>query len=459
MIRSVLEILTFSHFRMVDDKRYGLRDISGNYVADSYRRRLENLTTGFLRLGKDGEPEIVPCKMAKFSQRDLKSWWGLGEEISIFENGSSVKNKYRRWEEHCNQHNLPKPLEISFDSSDGIVSQIATGPLVGFPVFTGQISVDRWENDRAGNRRLRPGKHNDFMFYDRREKDCFKLADIDPSAWRDFLFIHCDDAKKPGNMSWPGFWKSLFWGRQEVPVFYIREANRLQIGLAFMPKLAGDFSTYDMIGHTNPKHLENFPDFACLIFGTVGPKPDDCIKGRVFIEPAIVDGACAITTQNPTILSSPKPSYFPNYIRQTNLDTSAPSYAKLRPHKQYATYIKTPTHKNQELRGWKRYPPRPDGEIAIQEPQGEQRANNAIQIRLHTIDKGAKFTGGLVFHNLRPVELGALYWAMTFGDNPKCRHGLGMGKSFGFGQVGLTINQDATVIKPNRKLAVNPTLV
>ncbi|HPJ27233.1 MAG TPA: hypothetical protein PLA80_13895 [Synergistaceae bacterium] len=42
-------------------------------------------------------------------------------------------------------------------------------------------------------------------------------------------------------------------------------------------------------------------------------------------------------------------------------------------------------------------------------------------------------------HNLRPYELGALYWAITWGGDANLRHSLGMGKPLGYGSVTLSI--------------------
>jgi hypothetical protein len=60
-----------------------------------------------------------------------------------------------------------------------------------------------------------------------------------------------------------------------------------------------------------------------------------------------------------------------------------------------------------------------------------------------------RFSGRLVFHNLRPAELGALLWTLDFGGNQACRHSLGLGKPFGFGQVALLVDLTNSRIEPN----------
>lgn len=48
---------------------------------------------------------------------------------------------------------------------------------------------------------------------------------------------------------------------------------------------------------------------------------------------------------------------------------------------------------------------------------------------------GTVFTGVLRFHNLRPIELGALLASISFDNHPNCRHNIGMGKPMGYGKV------------------------
>ena len=49
--------------------------------------------------------------------------------------------------------------------------------------------------------------------------------------------------------------------------------------------------------------------------------------------------------------------------------------------------------------------------------------------------KPLHFKGQIRFHNLHPVELGALIWAITLGRNPHLRHSLGHSKAYGYGQM------------------------
>ncbi len=424
-IRNVLEIATFSRMNRIDDKRFGLRDISGRYVSASYTERVRNnVSYGFLCLDARGKPSITPCSMVRLSHRDLESWWKEKSPIFVKQR-KAVREKYRTWSQLCEKHGIRDSWAIPFQTDHKLVTQIGSGDLTGFPVLTGQIS------DATDDKSNTKGKYKDFMFHSPREQDAFIL---DNQAWRDFLFIHGDEDGKPDS-PWKGFWRERFLKRQQVPVFYIQNKDRVQVGLAYMPKLAGDFSTHDMLQHTHKDHVDNAkPDFTELLFGRVGEKPEDALKGRVYFEPAFLQGKANVDN-NPreTILNGAKPSYFPNYVYQlVNKSGNELANGKSR---QYATYIYSDGNPAPELRGWKRYPVRLPDEVRTQ-PLGDKQTTK-VQTRLHTLAEGSTFKGRLVFHNLKPQELGALLWAVQLENK---RHNLGMAKSFGYGQISIKLD-------------------
>lgn len=430
VIRSVTEIATFSRMNRIDDKRFGLRDISGAYVSASYTERVRNnVSYGFLQL-TDGKPTITPCSMVRLSHRDLESWWNETTPIFVKQR-KAVRDKYSTWSQLCKKHGIRDSWTIPFQTDYKLVTQIGSGELTGFPVLTGQIS------DATDDKPETKGKYKDFMFHSPREQDKFVL---DNQAWRDFLFIHGDEDGKPDS-PWKGFWKARFWNKQKVPVFYIQNKDRVQVGLAYMPKLAGDFSTHDMLQHTHKDHVDNTkPDFAELLFGRVSEKPEDGLKGRVYFEPAFLQGQAKVDN-NPraTILNGAKPSYFPNYVYQP-VDKSGGKLAN----QQYATYVYSAGNPAPELRGWKRYPVRPSSEV-LPQTLGD-RQTTKVQTRLHTLAKGSTFKSRLVFHNLKPQELGALLWAIQLENK---RHNLGMAKSFGYGQIHIKLDWKSAALACN----------
>jgi len=435
MLRSVVEIAGFGRMRMVDDVRPGLRDISGKYVAKSYTDKVRSkVKTGFLRLRADGGREIVPCRMVRLDHRTIEN--DTGAPKPVFEAGKNVGEKYNCWQRLCRLKKWD-PMRVHFDiGSEGHAKNLGKGEHIGYPVFTGQISDSTTKN----------GKKKDFVFFEADEKRTVPVTD---AAWRDFLYIHGDDGKDPA-MSWPGYWRARFRAGDDVPVFYLQDGGSLRIGLAYMPKLAGDFSTQDAIRHASEQHLqepgpEAGYDLADLLFGAIHSTDQNAaLRGRVSCELAKVEGNPEPEASPDTILNGPKPSYFPNYLEQKTYEGRLSGRDP-----QYATYVSSSTNKKPVIRGFKRYPARPDDKVGVQQLTPDQRENKKVQIRLHPLPAGTVFKGRIVFHNLKPEEVGALLWAMTWGGDDGLRHGIGMGKPFGFGQVRFEIDPAHSRLIPN----------
>ncbi len=434
MLRSVVEIAGFGRMRMVDDIRPGLRDISGEYVAKSYTDKVRGkVKTGFLRLRADGGREITPCRMLRLDHRTIEN--DLGAQKPVFKARQNVAEKYQRWHQLCERKGWDA-LKIRFDiGSDGLAENLERGVHTGYPVFTGQIS-DSTKNN---------GKKKDFIFFEADKSRSIRVTD---TAWRDFLYIHGDDGNDPA-MSWPGYWRARFRAGDDVPVFYLQDGDLLRIGLAYMPKLAGDFSTHDAIRCASEQHLEEPSpeagyDLADLLFGAINSDDQNsALRGRVSCELARAEENPEPQQQPDTILNGPKPSYFPNYLAQNAKD------GRLRDGVQYATYIASVANKKPVVRGFKRYPARPDEKVGVQALTPDQKDNKKVQIRLHPLPAGTVFQGRIAFHNLKPEELGALLWAMTWGGDEGLHHGIGMGKPFGFGQVRFEIDAENSRALPN----------
>ncbi len=434
MLRALVEIAGFGRMRMVDEQRPGLRDISGGYVSASYKEKVNNIRTGFLRMTEDGGQEIIPCQMKRLHHRDIEQ--ATNTRKPVFKQGMTVRKKYQEWRRLCQKMNWDE-YAVPF-SVDEHLAKPGEGSNKGFAVFTGQISDSTKDK----------GKKKDFIFYDETPE---KAIRVDTRDWRDFLFIH-EDEEPNSDRPWNDYWKSIYRNGGKVPVFYKEDNDMLRIGLAYMPRLAGDFTTLDCIRHVSTKHLDapgkgNGYDFADLLFGAVnGENQSDALRARVSVEMAISEGEPNTEAQPDTILNGPKPSYFPNYITQ-KVDRTRRSGQLTG--SQYATYMSTTSAPNPTLRGYKRYPVRPLDQTGVQQLHNDQRENKKVQVRLETLGEGARFRGRLVFHNLKHEELGLLVWALTWGGDETLRHSLGMGKPFGFGQIRVELDYGRSVLIPN----------
>lgn len=297
---------------------------------------------------------------------------------------------------------------------------------------------------QSSDSRSKGGKHRDFIFYD---PDPAGAIGVAPAVWRDFLRIHGDAETDQSRMSWPGHWRRKYRDGREIPVFYVQENNLLRIGLAYMLKLAGDFSTRDLLEHCSAAHIEtpgreNGYDLADLLFGAATHgRSGEPLRGRVACETAVAAGEARLVCHGPTVLGHPKSSYFPNYLAQP----AGPSDWTLPKGTQYVTYVSTAA--KPILRGFKRYPVRTSSELPPL-TSGQSR-NHQMQVRLYALPAQTAFQGRIVFHNLKREELGALLWALTWGGNPGLRHSLGMAKPFGFGQVSFSIDSVRSRLLPN----------
>ena len=90
----------------------------------------------------------------------------------------------------------------------------------------------------------------------------------------------------------------------------------------------------------------------------------------------------------------------------------------------------------------------------VVEVQPPASASPELKVELHPLGK-ANFESTIRLHNVMPQELGAALWALTWGGQPHLRHALGMGKSFGYGQVQATVI--GLDVRPNARASEHRT--
>jgi len=250
---------------------------------------------------------------------------------------------------------------------------------------------------------------------------------------------------------------------EDDPCLTDKDVRVAALGTSQMFKLPYDFSVREMIDHTSKAHRPDptAPDLAALIFGQVADGAGHGLKSRVSFGTAKRVTTAGDTTPSPALpLASPKASYYPCYVRQRCLDKDRPEDERRTgwlgnyngrgvmqpPGGIYATYMKGGADGDQpRLRGWKRYPAREK----TNDPNPSIKPTDASATTLNLLPEGTVFEGMLRFHNLLPAELGALVWALTWGSDPALRHGLGMGKAYGYGQVTVELLDDGAWVRRN----------
>lgn len=403
MLRNVLEIASFARFKQVGERRLGVRDISeaGNFYATAIVS--SPVHAGWLTfIGSHWQ--IHPCEFSRLHQEKLiehckvakAEWKGL----------KTSAQRYKRIgicpEMRFNREAMPKK------AGHWLAQPAPNGTHHGHVVVTGQPGKAFDEAPKA--------KKYEFVFHG----IAAQPLPVDPAVMAGFRQIHEDSDE------WRFWSENLTAGQLPlgIPVFFHKDSERVKsLGLAMMYKLPYSHSLHDAIRHTHDEHLGNqAPDLPDLIFGHLGEGECGGLRGRINIGLAsLAEGQAPDTRwEGPCILNSPKPTFYPAYIRQ---DGKGNSFRQL-------------MERQSELAGWKRYPVKA---FEMRSPEGTAASSNKVQVRLETVPEGTTFTSTLRFHNLRRVELGALLWALDFGGRQDHRHGLGMGKPFGLGQVSLSI--------------------
>ncbi len=428
MFRNVLEIASFGKMpQRVDDHRYAVRDLA-NPDPHLYRDRMTSdlgektyePKSSAAWLERDPESYkwyLVPCEFARIEHSDLSVIFG--GSLDLKRDRPSAGEKYQRWGTKSRQitfdllpdtHHPHRRGAITLVYRKVDVSTIGKGKQDGTLVFTGQPG---------------PNKHLEFVFHNTRAQE---RAPVSPELRTVFEFVHSDPSSGKPNAEW-GFWKEHLERGERVPVFYLGDISApSSMGLALMYRLAYTHSVHGMIRHTDSRHQVHFcdePDLTDLLFGYLSPKGERAgsdLKGRVHVSQARAIAAEPMEAVVATVLGGPKPGFYPNYIQQS----------------EGARAYKTFMDSDARIRGWKRYPAR---RVSQKLPDPPPKSSDEVQTRLRPLKAGARFSFKVRFHNLRPAELGALWWTLTWGEDEHLRHTIGMGKAHGMGQCCVRVTK------------------
>ena len=423
MIRNVFEIISFSKMNFVDDRKFtwrelGIPEYSQKFTVSFNDEPLVN--AGFIR-EMEGRWELYPCDYARIEQSDLDQQINKDQKIGYSNNLLSAVQKYKFWLN--NGQNIKNNFEISELKTDVFIKQCGKfrratfnvdNGIEGQLVFTGQIGPkDSFIEGEHGKRK----KHLEFVFYNITEEP----ISIDDRMKRNFILNHSDDRNKAKHKSslspneeW-GYWKVKMDKGKDIPVFWLGSRNDLKsFGLSMLYRLPLKYSVMDLINRSKPdNHKDNRIDLTECVFGY--SNSEKSLKGRVqFSHAYCTSENPTILNPDPEVLSSPKPTFYPNYLKNGDYNKNT-----------------------SQISGRKRYPVHKD--ITSRNYAENVRLDN-VGTQFKPLDKGTEFKGKIKYHNLREVELGALLVALTFYGNENILfHSLGMAKPLGYGKVKLSI--------------------
>ena len=439
-VRNVLEIMSFGRMMVDERAKFAHREWDQRELYPLQKvANQQEIHCGWLRRKSNQESyEIEDCgKPRRIHHTDLDAYFGkkvMEENFSTDGNPLFNKSKSTKEEDNSQKTMAYKYGVIREAGLEGMLENFHYAPReatetrgfancvaycegsenVGTIVMTGQSAS--WNNNLEDN----DAKIHEFVFPNVKKGS----LPFSKEEFEHFKFIYSRDKKE-----WE-FLRERLKTKRGCPIFFRVNGTKVRDwGLAFMYKLPYDRSVYETLP---PKHQkeEVEPDLAECIFGYINQKSPSgkdknthknklSLKGRVQFGHAFC--LTAEEDEEKTItLSSPKASYYPTYIRQNEKDIETNGYK---------------TYDKGQLSGWKRYVLKDN---AAPQSTGTEKTDTPIR----PLKAGATFECDITFHNLRPIELGALLSAITFHNTPECRHQLGQGKPYGFGKVRYEVLTD-----------------
>lgn len=488
MVRNVLEIAAFGRMALVDDQRTTMRDLTARtdytrhftktLASDAFQATPE---AGWLQI-VNGSVTLTPCEYARVDHRDTLSALSVGKGRGFRERiDEAIKIHGKRVRgaapvEWARPGQTPRPTDTTIAEIVQRIFLEGQDADLNTKLWVDDLSADypHSADPRTGKRKLlhyrkaskdqaslrgasssrqsgtlvftgmpSDRKHMEFFFFNPSVPE-----PVDETVLRLFRSV-CEQQEKV-SPTWK--WRDLdFSAGRPIPVFFIREGQKVrQIGLSMMFKMAGDNSVGDLIKNTG-KGIHRAPetddsiDLPTRLFGRIGPDRSrggdaQSFRGRLSFGWAVArNGTWRNGAAVRVHLQKPKPGFYPAYVRQR--DHSGVDGTRLAGKVAYRTYMdwtgKPKEH--EEIRGWKRYP-------VLTDRNPERTAPDAPALVPLVPGPNGKpiFDATLRYHNLHPVELGAVIWAVTWGGDDQLRHSIGMGKPLGWGQlkVSATLSEE-----------------
>ena len=410
MVRSVLEIMSFSKMSQFDDDTYAVRDLS---KADNFYMKQMNLIDepftqcGWLKI-VNGQYFIEDC--------------GLPQRISHKEIDKATNKKFA---EKFEKNGFEKTSEFKYNILGQTHQRVKVGEVYGSKTNAKYDKRRFCKYDQNGKeatlvvtgqptKRQNTGKMGDGKGYEFIFLDATRELQITQKVMKDFLFAYFDKRTTQPKESpdWK-YWKEKLYDGQKVPIFFQKNGTQvLHFGLSYLYKLPYKHSIKDGIKES---HFDERLDLSQTIFGYINKK--ESLKGRVQFSHFKAISNIRELNSRTEILGTPRASYYPIYVRQYNTD------------------FKTFMDGSFDIAGWKRYPIHRGSNTT----QTEDTGNGNVGTTFVPLDKGVLFKGKVRYHNLKKAEIGALLSALTFHNSKDCYHNIGMAKSLGYGKIELRI--------------------
>lgn len=436
MFRNVLEIISNSKLSQINDHRHAIRQIMRTeevVMDEGYELSQDDvkkeIQCGYLiRRGEKyyihscGKPlKIRYTNIDKKYNKDFKGEFGSLNKANIKENFANRTAAYKYG--LLSGEELEGKFEIHpLNENDKQKSWVSKFQPLQYARFSDWPENDAFDGTivligQASNYDVSTARKGEYVFRGKKSvviSDDRNRIEVSRDKIEDFKFINRDGKGESQELKDWSFWKGEI--ENGIPVFFrVKETKGakevLDFGLSFSYKQPAKYTTKDLL----PKYSERM-DLAEAIFGSIAKNTEN--KGRVFIGHAFcINNNPKLKDKVKVTLGSPKSSFTPFYLKQYGKDGKT---------NKFNTY-----NTGGELRGFKKYPIK--NKIYSHEGESEKMQSYFIPL-----DKGNEFIAKIRFHNLRPIELGALLSAITLNDTNNTFHNLGYAKPLGYGQIKIS---------------------
>jgi len=477
MIRAVLEILSYAHLGAYDDQRFSVRDYDAKTWQDIQKAAAQNRPgrlppplAGWLSSNpKEDTYHLTPCEQIDVPIAGLAVALGISEERW---HCMSLHERHRRL--------LAKGLAGEIDL--GRVSPSLAGRR-GTLVVAGLIKSEVERRNGKGGEKTNKAKEVAFL-----ATSDARPWPIAKEAFKSFEAIQVKDGNShrgDPEENW-SFWKPQL--EKGVPVFYrgspslaaaspVPTPDKFFMALTRLMRVPHRLTVGAVLKETQPPLQPARLDFVEALFGRVPDEDDDNKvtkpQGRQRAWRSRVRFGMATLAENKqeillearqAVTMRPRPSFYPFYLRPDPgatavmhpVDWSSPQ-AHLAGRKRYPPRNQVADLPHAERKAPRQGRAEPPVQADAAGVHGETRElENALTFLAASPKPPLVFRSTIRFHNLLPVELGGLIWAIGLrnpggNEDRPLRHMLGRAKAFGYGQLQAQIleNDSAFRIKAN----------
>ncbi len=434
VLRSLVEVITYSKLQPVTDRWLFFRTMDGSSVMNAYQNRVglrpqDNRIRGGIFYTDGENHSIQPCLVARVPY-DEDGFTIFGENVWTGSGPNRRPNWALQYRDVWFKYH-PEALKNIYHFRPVVAIKDTSTQEKGF--VKGVLVITGWAPKKKGEFAFVKTSASPIKVLDEFVRNFETEGQI--SQWQEKAF----PLKKP-----PGANRRLPGGlRNGEPVFYMQDKKSgvIILGRASKFRIPYLHTPREMLPayadeNGAPLLLPDLVDMTEAMFGRVDEvaKHLPQIAGRVFVGDAHVPGQEPFTSWDEPprrhrlkILNSPKPTAVQHYLTQDQPDSE----------KTLHHYDDDPSETI--LRGQKFYwHKRPDLQQSDWSEERDQSKSNLYTGPVRPVAAGVTFEFDFWFENLTDEELGALLWMLRMASHEAYGIKLGLGKPYGLGTVQLS---------------------